>query len=160
MYTDNNPLSYIQTTTKLGAIKMRRAADLALFSLDVKYRSGRSNGNADALSRKSKYVLSEEHIRTELDITLKSWALPSDIHDARANCIQVRADHITADATAMTTLPSIAREDLSELQKADTHIGRLWVFRSTGKAPSIHGYNDRGQGDTKVAERLGPHILH
>ena len=61
VYTDNNPLSYIQTTTKLGATEMRWAADLALFSFDVKYRSGRSNGNAEALSRKPKYVLSEEH---------------------------------------------------------------------------------------------------
>ena len=140
VYTDNNPLSYIQTTTKLGATEMRWAADLALFSFDVKYRSGRSNGNADALSRKPQYVLSEEHITTELDITLKSKALPSDLqiaaHDARANCIQVRANQITADATAMATLPSIDREDLAVLQKADTHIGRLWIFRSTGKAPS------------------------
>ena len=119
VYTDTNPLSYIQTTTKLGATEMRWAADIAFFSFDVNYRSGRNNGNADALSQKLQYVLSEEHITTKLDITLKSKALPSDLHiaahDARANCIQVRANHITADATAMTTLTSIARENLSKL---------------------------------------------
>ena len=36
----------------------------------------------------------------------------------------------------MTTLSNITRKDLSELQLADTLIGRLWVFRSAGKAPS------------------------
>ena len=34
VHTDNNPLSYIQTTTKLGATEMRWAADLSLFSFN------------------------------------------------------------------------------------------------------------------------------
>ena len=50
VYTDNNPLSHLQTA-KLGAIEQRWAAELALFDLEIKYRSGQSNGNADALSR-------------------------------------------------------------------------------------------------------------
>ena len=52
VYTDNNPLSYFQTTSKLGAVETRWAADLAMFNFDIKYRSGKMNANADALSRK------------------------------------------------------------------------------------------------------------
>ena len=52
VYTDNNPLSYLQTSARLGATEMRWAADLAQFQLNTKYRSGKANSNADALSRK------------------------------------------------------------------------------------------------------------
>ncbi|KAL7827765.1 hypothetical protein AOLI_G00309170 [Acnodon oligacanthus] len=48
--TDNNPLSYLQTT-KPGAIEQQWASQLASFNFTVKYHLGRSNENADALSR-------------------------------------------------------------------------------------------------------------
>ncbi|PFX11422.1 Transposon Tf2-8 polyprotein [Stylophora pistillata] len=51
VFTDNNPLKYLQTTVKLGALEQRWAAQLALFDFTINYRSGRSNANADALSR-------------------------------------------------------------------------------------------------------------
>ena len=55
VFTDNNPLSYLQTTAKLGATETRWAAELAQFTFTIKYRSGRSNKNADSLSRKVYY---------------------------------------------------------------------------------------------------------
>ena len=51
VYTDNNPLSYVQTTAKLAAVEQRWASQLAQFNFDIKYRPGTSNRNADALSR-------------------------------------------------------------------------------------------------------------
>ncbi|KAK2552156.1 Retrovirus-related Pol polyprotein from transposon 297 [Acropora cervicornis] len=51
VFTDNNPLKYLQTTAMLGALEQRWAAQLALFDFTINYRSGRSNGKADALSR-------------------------------------------------------------------------------------------------------------
>lgn len=50
VYTDNNPLSYLQTA-KLGALEQRWASQLAAFDFEIRYRPGRVNGNADALSR-------------------------------------------------------------------------------------------------------------
>ena len=55
VFTDNSPLSYLKTTVKLGATEMRWAAELAHFTFTIKYRSGRSNRNADALSRKASH---------------------------------------------------------------------------------------------------------
>lgn len=49
--TDNNPLCHL-STGKLGAIEQRWAAQLAVFDFDVKYRPGRCNTAADALSRR------------------------------------------------------------------------------------------------------------
>lgn len=48
LYTDNNPLSHLHSP-KIGAAEYRWAAELAAFDLEIKYRSGRSNRNADAL---------------------------------------------------------------------------------------------------------------
>lgn len=50
VYTDNNPLAHLDTAT-LGAVEQRWVAQLASFQFHIKYRPGRMNGNADALSR-------------------------------------------------------------------------------------------------------------
>lgn len=50
VYTDNNPLVYL-STAKLGAVEQRWAAQLANYHLEIKYRPGQENVNADVLSR-------------------------------------------------------------------------------------------------------------
>jgi len=51
IFTYNNPLSYLQTS-KLGATELRWDSQLASFDLNLKYRPGRANKNADYLSRR------------------------------------------------------------------------------------------------------------
>ena len=48
--TDNNPLTYV-CTSRLGVSQIRWLSDLALFDFDIKYRVGKTNQAADALSR-------------------------------------------------------------------------------------------------------------
>ncbi len=48
--TDNNPICHLKTA-KLGAVEQRWVAQLAVFDFEVKYRPGRHNAAADALSR-------------------------------------------------------------------------------------------------------------
>ena len=48
-YTDNNPLAYVKES-KLGVAQNRWLSKLALFDFNIKYRSGKSNQAADALS--------------------------------------------------------------------------------------------------------------
>lgn len=50
VWTDNNPLSYLNTA-KLGTTEQRWAAQLAAFDFTIRYWSGRTNVNADSLSR-------------------------------------------------------------------------------------------------------------
>ena len=47
--TDNNPLAYVKES-KLGVAKIRWLSKLALFDFDIKYRSGKLNQAADALT--------------------------------------------------------------------------------------------------------------
>ncbi|KAL0196751.1 hypothetical protein M9458_005291, partial [Cirrhinus mrigala] len=49
--TDNNPLTYVLTTAKLNATGHRWLASLATYDFDVQYRPGRTNVDADLLSR-------------------------------------------------------------------------------------------------------------
>ena len=49
--TDNNPLTYILTTAKLDATGHRWVSELSNYDFSIKYRPGRQNKDADALSR-------------------------------------------------------------------------------------------------------------
>ena len=49
--TDNNPLTYVLTTAKLDAVGHRWLAELSAYNFELVYKSGRTNIDADALSR-------------------------------------------------------------------------------------------------------------
>lgn len=51
IYTDNNPLTYVMGTVKLNAVGHRWVGELADFQFDIRYRPGKSNVDADTLSR-------------------------------------------------------------------------------------------------------------
>ena len=51
IYTDNNPLTYVLMTAKLDAMGHRWVASLAKYNFHPHYCSGRSNVEADALTR-------------------------------------------------------------------------------------------------------------
>ncbi len=51
IYTDNNPLTYVMTTAKLNCCRPSVVGELSDFRFDIKYRPGKSNIDADTLSR-------------------------------------------------------------------------------------------------------------
>ena len=51
VYTDNNPLTYVLSTAKLDAMGHRWITGLANYNFYIHYKSGKSNVEADALSR-------------------------------------------------------------------------------------------------------------
>ena len=50
--TDNNPLTYVLSSAKLDASGHRWLAALSTFNFSLKYKSGKSNNDADGLSRR------------------------------------------------------------------------------------------------------------
>ena len=50
--TDNNPLTYVFTTAKLDGTGQRWLAELSNYNCSISYRSGKTNGDADGLSRR------------------------------------------------------------------------------------------------------------
>ena len=51
VYTDNNPLTYVLTSAKLDTMGHRWITGLANYNFHIHYKSGKSNVEADALSR-------------------------------------------------------------------------------------------------------------
>ena len=51
VYTDNNPLTYVLTSAKLDATGQRWIAALANYNFSLHCKSGKTNIEADALSR-------------------------------------------------------------------------------------------------------------
>ena len=51
VYTDNNPLTYVLMTAKLDVMGHRWITGLANYNFHIHYQSGKSNVEADALSR-------------------------------------------------------------------------------------------------------------
>ena len=51
VYTDNNPLTYVLTTSKLNACGQRWVNELANYNFNVHYKPGKQNAAADCLSR-------------------------------------------------------------------------------------------------------------
>ena len=69
VYTDNNPLAYIQTN-KLGASQICWLSELALFNFNIIYRSGKTNQAADALSRCPEAIVSWRVMMTVMMIVV------------------------------------------------------------------------------------------
>ena len=78
MFTDNNPLKHLDTA-KLGMVEKRWALQLASFNFTIKYRSGKSNTNADALSRQVRgdQQASQAQVKGLLSHTSQTTFLPS-----------------------------------------------------------------------------------
>ena len=62
VYTDNNPLTYVLTTAKLDATGQRWIASLANYNFKIHYPSGKTNIDADALSRIPWEVVRVDHV--------------------------------------------------------------------------------------------------
>lgn len=110
VYTDNNPLRYLDTA-KLGAVEQRWAAQLPAFNLTLKYRPGSRNGNADALSH--------QYMEPQLVEASRGGSTVGSI----PLCVQ----------SETITLPGCSEVDLALLQKQDPVIGPFLIHWKEGK---------------------------
>ena len=79
MYTDNNPLTYILTTTKLDAIGQRWVASLANYNFKIFYKSGKLNVEVDALLHIPWESTQMENVEPLIVKTMLQLKLKSDI---------------------------------------------------------------------------------
>ena len=130
VFTDNNPLSYLKSA-KLGATEMRWASQLAQFDFEIKYRTGKSNTSADALSRLN------SHAEETLQEITQSTAM-HDVHPGpTTNGATVHATMATEAPSATSTIPGYSNDDLAELQQSDPLISRFYkLWRRGGKPGS------------------------
>ena len=149
VYTDNNPLSYFNTSVKLGATEARWAAELASFNFTIQYRSGKENGNADALSRKTVHseVLYAIPVPVEGKNTIAGASIgagisvPREVHntmrDVLGHTFMEQVQTRTMDQLMLTTqLPMISQEEMTQLQKSDTVLMKLLNMKENQGKPA------------------------
>ena len=125
IYTDNNPLLYIQTSAKLTAAEHHWQEELARFNFSIHYRPGRLNASADGLSRQPQAeptdfsVIGEDEIADILQVTV----LPPDLR--------------TRIHTRMQNQPSYqVFGEIQQAQRKDPVLGRIWYYIDRGHEPA------------------------
>ena len=170
VYTDNNPLSYLQTSARLGAAEMRWAAELAQFQLNIKYRSGKANSNADALSRKLQHEQEPHSARFE-EI---QWSAESGdtfgIHlgtrlsevynlvESESSSRQARSEELQSSASpadAINTFPGMSALDIRKLQDADDMVCRVRSYWNTGSPPTREQSKHESRPVRRVLKQWG-----
>ena len=131
VYTDNNPLTYILTTAKLDATGQRWVAALALYNFKLFYRSGRSNANADALSRIPWDYIGKEDLKE-----LSKEEVRAMMCHSNGNEIPQETDDIISKAAhffAPDYVPMMTGPEWKQLQKDDETIRRIIDLIEDGK---------------------------
>lgn len=123
VFTDNNPLSHL-SSAKLGATEQRWASQLAAFDFEIKYRSGKSNKNADALSRRDPLE------PVGLDGLVPGTAIPESLRPL----VGVDAAEIVTQCV-VSTIPGYSAGELGSLQAADPVIWEVLRFWKQGTRP-------------------------
>ena len=98
VYTDNNPVTYALSSAKLDACSQRWVAELANYNFEIVYKTGKSNLDADALSR----IVWPDHGQTLLcGVTTRSGLDTS------------------------SSFPSLSNSELVKLQRDDETLGNI-----------------------------------
>ena len=155
VYTDNNPLSYLQTA-KLGATEMRWASQLAQFDFEVKFRSGKVNRNADALSRKptprERTVTCEPE--TVFQKVIKGTPLVDICREDTTNISYASVRSIQVNSVdATNTLPEYGRAEMASLQAFDPVISRVLHWMKKTEKPTTREMKAEHKSVRKLLKR-------
>ena len=147
--TDNNPLTYLQSKCKLKAVEQRWVSELANFTFTIKYRAGKHNANADALSRINREKPEErfvDQVESLLASTLSTTALPESLRGQLLQSTVSQQDDPSAIVNQLiavplqrystSPVPSWNVKQLARLQSVDAAIKRLIHYRAIGRRPT------------------------
>ncbi|KAL1278989.1 hypothetical protein QQF64_025662 [Cirrhinus molitorella] len=148
--TDNNPLCHLQTI-KLGAVEQRWVAQLSVFNFEVKYRPGKSNAKADALSREEFAGELESDPEADWDecvticsVVSRGTALGPALALKGVECTRLRQIRVleAGEKTQTSlqgnthTLPGYTREQMVEFQKSDHVLRKFRKYWEKKKRPA------------------------
>ena len=129
------------TTSKAAPVTdMRWIAQLADYNLDIHYKPGKNNQNADILNKnpnqKRKGVVTHEQLRKVSSCLTESGYLPKGIK-SQVKDVVVTTCNSQEVTKKSTILPTIQNSDLKKLQQEDTVISTfLDIMASNTKLPS------------------------
>ena len=145
VYTDNNPLTYILTSAKLNATTQRWVSELAEFNFNIKYRPGKSNIDADFLSRMplniDEYIpqCTEELATDVLQATVSACCGQRKSEVAWVSALSAKPNNFDLQDQELLDPKSRQRFDVSDIvqaQEEDSVISSIRKFKLGGKKPS------------------------
>ena len=148
--TDHNPLAYLHTTARLDAVGHRWMAALGAYNFSVKYKSGVSNVDADALSRQP---LSEAECSTEISndavkACMRQCSFEADTmmmdEPLEDNLINVHCSSLNVQVSDVCNEVNWEKEQGDD---PDLKLVRDWV--TSGKKPSVKERKSVGSGAVK-----------
>ena len=137
VYTDNNPLTYVLSTARLNATGHRWVAELSDFNFTIRYRPGKSNGDADALSRLPRHyqeLCSKETSTDTIDAVINGITVGKLGHSTWITAINANNNQ-TNHTTSSKTVPLFSDADVLDAQLQDPVISHVLNFKQQGKKP-------------------------
>ena len=160
--TDNNPPTYVRTS-RLGTSQIRELSDLALFDFNIKYRAGKSNQAADALSRwpvnpdsvsessddeDEWEAISYEMVSQIFDDHLDSSKIPCQVkHEVQVSTMDVREANssigikspsvVDVQLNQVKLFHSIPPSKMAELQKRCNQLSVVYEYVANNVKPKL-----------------------
>ena len=156
VYTDNNPLTYVQTTAKLNATGYRWIAEMTDFDFDIKYHPGARNTVADTLSRMPMAVqqLDQRYevktSQSEVDATLVGATSVNAVDTAWISSVTDSLSVIEESSLRDTSGKRLTTADLRVAQQSDLDISRVVDLKRRGQRPSRY----RLRNETRMTRAL------
>ena len=128
--TDHNPLTYVLTSAKLDATCHRWLAELSVYDFEIKYKPGRLNSDADALSRM--YRKGEEENVISADLVRNICKVEEVEDEGLIECMCVSASiDVPSEPKVMDRNIDWKKEQLD-----DQVVGRVYRLVEIGVLPS------------------------
>lgn len=141
VYTDNNPLTYVLSTAKLNATGHRWVGELSEFDFSIKYRPGKSNADADGLSRMPVDInafmtqCTEEVGREVFSATVQGVSVQGENPPAWVTTVPIQSLELTKDPEPSGT-KSLTPEQIRDSQEKDPCIGKVLQYKQDNLQPS------------------------
>ena len=141
VYTDNNPMTYLLTKSKLPATEQKWASALAGFDFTIHYRPGKSNINADALSRQEHRSWDATEICSMVTNTVnlpgevRCKSLESSLQEKMVAAEVSRQE--VQQVEGATGFPMFSTDKIKRLQRGDLNIGQLYKYWCIGVKPDL-----------------------
>ena len=135
VYTDNNPLTYVLSTAKLNAVGHRWVGELADFRFNIKYRPGKSNVDADTLSRcpldVDQYISQcTEELPQEVVTAAWEGSRAAEMQEV-AWAAALGVAHGVVECGTPDPLPAFDHDELVKAQRTDSAIGPIFKLKET-----------------------------
>ena len=150
-YIDNNQLAYVKES-KLGVTQIRWLSKPVLFDFDIKYRTGKSNQAADALSchpnssvdmssdrgSEEEYeTISYEVISNDLTEVIDGIKIPIDLKNEIQKSIHEEPKGESVNIQGTSAKVDVSPEMMRQAQEEDLEISKVRCYVMLTRKPSL-----------------------